>query len=202
MIKSVKLFNFKGSPVNLNPFFFFLLILFSPIEVLLIFLTVLVHEMAHAFVANKKGYSFNSINIGLFFGTTEIDISNIHEKDSVIITFAGPLANFILFSISLILLPLTTGTILESHLIYFKILNLIFAVFNLLPIYPLDGGRIFRDLLYLFNQSRRKSILISASVSIFLSLTILIFSLLQLNIIMAFFMGIFLIKSITDINNI
>jgi stage IV sporulation protein FB len=200
IFKNIKLFNFMGSPVNLGPLFLILFLFLGPIEVISIFISVLVHEMAHAFVANRRGYLVKSINVGLFFGTAEIDISNIHERDSIPITFAGPLSNLLLFVFFLFLSPLFLGTVLEPHLLYFLFINLILFVFNLIPIYPLDGGRILKDSLYLLLKDRKKSKKISAWVSLILSISLIIFSIITTTFVLAFFMGLFAYQSLKDLD--
>ena len=200
IFKNIKLFNFMGSPVNLNPLFLILFLFFGPIEVISIFISVLVHEMAHAFVANRRGYFVKSINVGLFFGTAEIDINNIHERDSIPITFAGPLSNLLLFVLFLGLSPFIVGTVLEPHLLYFLFINLLLFVFNLIPIFPMDGGRILRDSLYLLLKDRRKSKKISAWISLILSISLVILSIITGSFILGFFMGLFAYQSLKDLD--
>jgi len=188
-----------GSPVNLNPLFLILFLFFGPVEVISIFISILVHEMAHAFVANRRGYLVKSVNVGLFFGTAEIDMSNIHERDSIPISFAGPLSNLLLFVLFLGLSPFIIGTLLEPHLIYFLFINLLLFIFNLIPIYPMDGGRILRDSLYLLLKDRRRSKRISSWISLVLSISLIGISIITGSFILAFFMGLFAYQALKDI---
>ena len=199
IFKNIKLFNFMGSPVNLNPLFLILFLFFGPVEVISIFISILVHEMAHAFVANRRGYLVKSVNVGLFFGTAEIDMSNIHERDSIPISFAGPLSNLLLFVLFLGLSPFIIGTLLEPHLIYFLFINLLLFIFNLIPIYPMDGGRILRDSLYLLLKDRRRSKRISSWISLVLSISLIGISIITGSFILAFFMGLFAYQALKDI---
>jgi Zn-dependent protease len=200
IFKNIKLFNFMGSPVNLNPLFLILFLFFGPIEVISIFISILVHEMAHAFVTNQRGYLVKSINVGLFFGTAEIDINNIHERDSIPISFAGPLSNLLLFVLFLGLSPFIVGTTLEPHLLYFLFINLLLFVFNLIPIFPMDGGRILRDSLYLLLKDRRKSKKISAWISLILSISLVILSIITGSFILVIFMGLFAYQALKDLD--
>ena len=99
MKQSFKLFNFVGSPVELS-YWFFLLFLFLPIPtVIAVFISILIHELSHAYVADRLGWMVSGIHIDLFSGSAAID-TNIHEKDSIPVVAAGPLSNLILAAIS------------------------------------------------------------------------------------------------------
>lgn len=162
MFKNLKLFNFKGVPVSVSPLFFLLLLITGPVKFLVIFLSIMIHEMAHALVALRRGWDVKGINIGLFFGSAEIDTSMIPERDSLPITLAGPVSNFALLFVGIL------GNVLFPNLFFTELIlvNLILFVINLLPIYPLDGGRALRDILVLTTKNRRFSFKTSSIVSI------------------------------------
>lgn len=160
----IKLFNFQGAPVILKWWFLLLLAFLSLQSVVIIFASVLLHELGHAFVANKLGYRVNGINIDLFFGSAEIDLSQVHERDSIKITLGGPVMNFFICLISFPFYYLGYSDIFTE---IFNINGILFLS-NMLPIYPLDGGRIFRDIMIINN--RRIAIRISALVSLSFSL--------------------------------
>lgn len=119
--------------------------------VLLIIVTL--HEFGHCLAARALGSSVKKITLTAIGGLAEIGSMRITWKEAVI-TAAGPLVNVI---IAIIGLPLIWGkTISEDMLTNFSlgntaallwILNLIILIFNLLPIYPMDGGRLWRCLL-------------------------------------------------------
>ena len=95
---SFKLFKFQGVDVNLK-LLFLILFAFIPYNyVIAIFISVLVHELAHAFWANRLHYRVFSIYIDVF-GGAQMD-SNIPEQDSIKIVAAGPLSNLLLGGIS------------------------------------------------------------------------------------------------------
>ena len=95
MKQSFKLFNFQGAPVYLSFWFFLLFLLFSIETTVGIFISVLIHEMAHAWMANRKGYNVYGITIDAFSGAAAID-ANMHDRDSIPITAAGPISTLIL----------------------------------------------------------------------------------------------------------
>lgn len=166
----IRLFNFFGTPVVLKLWFLLILFWLEPSFVLAIFLSVLLHELSHGIVAHKLGYKVKSISIDLFSGSAEIDANNLSEKDSIKITLAGPLSNLLL---SLLLF----FTEIENEFIHNLInINLILFTFNILPIFPLDGGKILRDSIFLTSKNRRKSVIYSSLVSLIFSLPLLIWS--------------------------
>jgi Zn-dependent protease len=184
MKTNIKLFNFLGSSVNLDIFFLFIFLIFPITISLSIFISVLIHEMAHAFIANKKGYHVYGININLFGGSAAVD-SNIHEKDSIPITAAGPISNLLLYVISFIISLFVNNQFITD----FIYVNLFLLIFNILPIYPMDGGRIVRDFLVWksrkMNITRKKAIEISAKISMIFSILLFLFSLINGYLIMA-----------------
>lgn len=97
----LKMFDFKGSPVYLKLWFLLMFAWVSPSMVAVIFLSILAHELAHAFVANRLGYRVRRVYIDIFFGAAEIDLEYCSERDLIPIVAAGPLINLGLFFISL-----------------------------------------------------------------------------------------------------
>jgi len=170
-----KLFTFQGTPVNLNLLFLIIFII-TPIPIAVsIFISVILHEMAHAFVANRRGYRVYGIEVGLFSGSASID-SNIHERDSIPITAAGPISNLTLYFIGMLISFVYPNTFIDS----FMMVNLLLFVFNILPIYPMDGGRILRDLLSIKSRklgiNRGQAFSIAAKVSLVTSVLLIIVS--------------------------
>lgn len=190
-----KLFTFKGIPVYLKIWFLLLFAWISPVIVAALFISILIHEMTHGFVANKLGYPVDYIQIDFFGGGAVMDLNHIHERDSIKIVAAGPLSNLALASLSISLLGITEikffGTL--------AVVNFFLFAFNTLPIFPMDGGRLLRDFLYLRLKNRQKSLKISASVSLVTSVALLIWSVWTMNIFSILFSVIFIIYSLKDL---
>jgi len=191
-MKSYKLdlFKFLGAPVKLDLFFFALFIFLQVEAVIAVFISILIHEMAHAWIARRKGYNVYGIEIGLFQGSAAID-SNMHQRDSIPITFAGPLSNLLLYSLSMSLIFIF-GDIYFLNIL--SLINIILFIFNMLPIFPMDGGIILRDILML-KIDRRKGARISAWISMTTSVMLFIFSLIFGFIIMSLFSIYFIYSS-------
>jgi len=193
MNTKIKLFNFLGSPVNLN-LLFLIIFLFFPVSVSVsIFISVLIHEMAHAFVASKKGYQVYGIEIGLFSGSASMD-ANIHEKDSIPIIAAGPISNLILYLLSLII----SFSIDSQFINDFMTINLFLFIFNILPIYPMDGGQITKDFL-VRKMDRRKANRIAAKISLIFSILLITYSIMNGFLIMVIFGLMFVYYSLKNL---
>lgn len=178
MKTSFKLFNFAGSPVELSIWFFILFLWLPFTFIIAIFASVLIHELAHAFVAKRLGWTVYKIEVGLFTGSASVD-TNIPEKDSIPVIAAGPLSNLILAIVSIPLYLALSGVnpFLDRLLNDLFVVNMFMFIFNILPIYPMDGGRLLKD--FLFLRMRNNRILakkISGSVSLIFSLGLLTLS--------------------------
>ena len=168
-MSDIKLFTFRGVPVTLSLWFFLLLpmVHFQFDVFISAFIAILIHEMAHTFVAQHLGYGTYGINIGLFAGQAQVD-SNMHTRDNIKVVAAGPLSNLIL---SIIGLSLGLET--------FFTVNFFLFIFNILPIYPMDGGHICKDLLMLNMRNRRKAFELSMGISFVTSVFLFIFGILS-----------------------
>jgi len=111
-----------------------------------LFVAILAHELAHSLVALKNGLRVRAITLMMLGGVSQIeDEDPDHEAW---IAFAGPLMSFAIAAVSYLayrLMPGNTG--LDVALLVFALTNLVLGVFNLLPAYPMDGGRVLRGLL-------------------------------------------------------
>ena len=193
---SFKLFNFYGVPVNIKIWFLLLFAMLPPMFVLAIFISILIHELAHAYVGLKLGHSVSEVYIDFFNGATMMDINNINDRDSIRIISAGPLSNAVLYLLTIISIS-TFGS--NDFLQKMAIVNFLLFVFNILPIYPMDGGRLFRSYLTIFTGNKDKSIRISAFVSLVLSISLLIYSIITLNFFTILFSCLFIYLALKDL---
>lgn len=201
MKTSFKLFDFVGAPVELS-IWFFLLFLWLPVSwVIAIFTSVLIHELAHAYVANRRGWQVYGIRVDLFTGSAAVD-TNIPEKDAIPVVAAGPLSNLLLaiFCIPLYVVFGDTSPIFGHFLNDLFFVNLIMFIFNILPIYPMDGGRLLKDFLFLkMRNNRRLAKQISGSVSLVFSIGLLIYSLSIISFILIIFSALFIYYSLLEL---
>ena len=134
------------------------LIVVGLINGLVILGSILVHEIAHSAVAQKYGLKVSEIELYLFGGASKIEEEPKTPKSEILITIVGPLSSLLLGGIFLLIvfgIPLPLPTILVVTLLYSGISNIGLGLFNLLPAFPIDGGRILRAYLWY----RRKDII-------------------------------------------
>ena len=201
MKQSFKLFDFQKAPVTLSLWFFLLFLMLPVNMVISIFISVLVHELAHAWVANRKGYQVYGINIDIFSGSASID-TNMHERDSIPIVAAGPISNVLLAGIgfiSIFILPHDVLVLTKEFIVSFITVNIILAIFNILPIFPMDGGRIVKDFLVLKMKDRRKAKRIAASISLIFSALLLVYSIYTFSLILILLSGYFGYLALKDL---
>ena len=137
MKNAIKLFDFEGTPVYLK-YCFFILLLLRLDKFISIFIAVLVHELAHTYVAKKLNHYVDHVYLDLLNGAAAIDTSYSSYKDTIKIVAAGPISNLLLFGIGSLLMSVIPSSFLET----FCFINILLFIFNILPIFPLDGGRI------------------------------------------------------------
>lgn len=140
----------SGVQIILNNWFIALLILFFLAgmgwKALAVFSAVMLHEIAHALAARMLGLSVREIELMPFGGVARIDrLSEAGSMNEIIIAAAGPAISLVLAAVMHI------GAIeyqewFEAYEFYAKV-NLMLAIFNLIPGLPLDGGRIMRAFL-------------------------------------------------------
>jgi stage IV sporulation protein FB len=203
MKTSIKLFNFVGAPVELSVWFF-LIFLMTPISWgVAIFFSVLIHEMAHAWVADRRGWKVHGIKVDLFTGSASID-TNIPERDSIPVVLAGPLSNLLLaigtIVVGLIVVDTGINPTLYKFLNDFFVINLFMFIFNILPIYPMDGGRLVKDTLTLkMRSNRRLAKKIAGGISLVFSIGLLAYSISIFSIIMILFSALFIYFALTEL---
>lgn len=121
---------------------------------LLLFGSVLVHELGHSLAARSQGIAVNSITLFMFGGVAAIDRESKTPGGAMQVAIAGPLVSlslFILLSAIGRLAPTSPLTILCLNLAR---INLVLAVFNLIPGLPLDGGQVLKALVWKATGSR------------------------------------------------
>jgi Zn-dependent protease len=115
---------------------------------LFFFLSLLLHELAHSVVARSRGVHVQGITLFIFGGVAQTTTEAERPVDEFLLTVVGPLASFTLAGIfwSLGALADELGILAPAGQVsrYLGWLNFVLAVFNLVPGFPLDGGRIFR----------------------------------------------------------
>lgn len=135
-------------------------VLFGTAVLLTVFVCVVIHELAHAVVAMRHGLAVRDITLLPIGGVARIEHVALSSRSEILISVAGPLSNV---CIALMLTPLVLFVAVANDIhealgilvyadqlsvagfiLYLWIANIMLAFFNLLPAFPMDGGRILR----------------------------------------------------------
>lgn len=136
-------------------------LMWHSIFVLALFLCVVFHEFGHALTARKYGIGTRNITLLPIGGVANLKEIPDNPKEEFVIAIAGPAVNVI---IALLLYPLVpidqffiddpelleerlSGITAENFLFYLFVMNLALVAFNMIPAFPMDGGRVFRAIL-------------------------------------------------------
>jgi len=144
--------------------------------------SILLHELMHSFAAQKYGIKVPEIELYVFGGASKIEEEPKRPREEVVIAAVGPLSSLILggFLLILALSPLTMPAYLFVILFYLGFTNISLAIFNFLPAFPMDGGRILRAFLW----NKRKDIIsatrTASRVGIFFGYALMIFGVFEL----------------------
>jgi Zn-dependent protease len=120
--------------------------------VLGLFASLILHELAHSLVARHFGLGVGAITLFIFGGVAELDEEPSSPRSEFWMALAGPAASFGLALLAF--LPAFSGSSTEQSsaflalLRYLLVVNLTLAIFNLIPAFPLDGGRMLRSALW------------------------------------------------------
>ncbi|SFR09482.1 site-2 protease family protein [Poseidonocella sedimentorum] len=122
------------------------------VGMVLFFVSLLLHEMAHALVARLYGIAVPRITLFLFGGVAELEDEPRHPREEFWIAIAGPAMSLALAGgfglLSRLLAVLGGAGPVSAIAAYLGLINLVLALFNLLPAFPMDGGRILRAVLW------------------------------------------------------
>ncbi len=133
---------------------------------LLFFASVLAHELAHSLVGRAHGIPIRSITLFIFGGIAEMTREAERPGAEFKMAAAGPACSLALGGLFALLHWLTRGAVqpLAAMALWLAYVNVALAVFNLIPGFPLDGGRVFRSILWRISGNYRYSSRIAARV--------------------------------------
>ena len=150
--------------------------LMGAVTAIMLFVSVLLHELGHSVVALRYKIPVSSITLFLFGGIAQIGAEPPSAVAEFFIAIAGPLVSLALAVLFYVAQPLISGMEpllgLAKYLAY---INTALVLFNLIPGYPLDGGRVFRAIVWAITGNMRRSTLIAANVGRFFA-SVLIFA--------------------------
>lgn len=175
MKSSFKIFSVSGIPVELHITFLLLMIIIFALAfleiillyyvflIIMVFVTVVIHELGHSYVAKRYGVSVERIILLPIGGVAAMGEIPKDPGQELKIAVAGPLTNFIIaffcltglfitggtgaLGISSFFIPHTPTANINRFLFDFLVINIVLGIFNLLPAFPMDGGRVLRAFL-------------------------------------------------------
>lgn len=146
---------FPAELKNWNPAGYWLM---GAVTAILLFVSVLFHELGHSVVAKHFGIPVPRITLFIFGGVSQISTEPADANKEFWMAAAGPAVSFVLAAIfwelRLILAGAPALFILSK---YMALLNLVLGVFNLIPGLPLDGGRVFRAIIWGISRNFRRA---------------------------------------------
>ena len=149
---------------------------------LLLFVSVLLHELAHSFVAKARGIPVRSITLFIFGGVSNIEREAEKPWQEFAMAMVGPLTSLALGGIFWGLQRSVPGqqSPLAGMLGYLALINALLGGFNLLPGFPLDGGRVLRSILWATTGSLPRATNIAATVGHLFGWALIAFGVFQL----------------------
>src|SRR6201996_7666561 len=156
------------------------------VSVLLLFASLIAHELGHALVARRQGIAVEKIDLNLFGGFTQMSRDAATPGEDFKVAIAGPLATFgfILLCLAIdlpIVGPSRLGhaialdssiriTPVLLSLSWLLLMNVLLLAFNLLPAFPLDGGRVARSVVWRITGDKRRGTTVAARLGQILAL--------------------------------
>lgn len=209
--KPIQLFRLAGFPIRLDPswFIIFLLVIWSLAAFYFptvspnleaatywwmgitgavgLFASVVLHELGHALVARRYNLPIRGITLFLFGGVAEMEEEPRSAKAEFLVAVAGPFVTLLIAAITFGLTALAQAVSwpvsIISVLAYIWTINVVLLVVNLIPAFPLDGGRVLRSALWKAQGNLRKATRISSRVGSGFGLFLIVLG------IFSFFMG-------------
>jgi Zn-dependent protease len=133
-----------------------------------LFLSVVIHELCHSLVARRYGLPMKGITLFVFGGVAEMHHEPPSPKAELLMALGGPAASVViaLCAGAIWLLGERTGWPLSVSGVFGWLggLNIALAIFNMLPAFPLDGGRVLRSILWSWKKSLRKATYLASRV--------------------------------------
>jgi Zn-dependent protease/predicted transcriptional regulator len=153
---------------------------------LLFFAALLLHELAHSLLAKARGLRVRAITLFALGGVSQIESEASDAKSEFWIAIAGPITSVVIGLVALGTAWLTgwqprsePATPVISVLVWLGYINLMLAAFNMIPGYPLDGGRVLRAVIWWITRNADRSTKVAAEVGQFVAFMFILWGLIQ-----------------------
>ncbi len=188
-MRSIRLGSLLGIPILVNPSWFILFglatwmlatqyypdvlpretssthYIMAAASALIFFVSIVLHELAHSVVAKAYRIPVRNITLFIFGGVSQITREATKPLNELLMAIAGPLTSIVLgviFFGAWWAIGADNSRPVDQVLIWLSGINLVLGVFNLLPAFPMDGGRVFRSLIWLFGGSYNRATVVAA----------------------------------------
>jgi Zn-dependent protease/predicted transcriptional regulator len=163
------------------------------VAALLLFVSVLAHELSHAVVARAHGLGIRAITLHVFGGVSQLEDEPRSPREEFVIAAVGPLTSFVIAGLvwgllALDILPRVPAAIAG----YLAFVNIAVGLFNLVPGFPLDGGRILRAALWAWHGTLERATYFASRAGIIVAFGLMALGILQIfsgNFIGGFWLG-------------
>ena len=156
------------------------------VTALLFFVSIVVHELSHALVAKARGLPVRSITLFALGGIAQIEKEAADAKTEFWMGIVGPITSFV---IGLLCLGITLALgwtppqfpqhPLPAMLMWLGVINIGLAIFNMIPGFPLDGGRVLRGLLWWITGNPKRATTIAARVGQVIAFAMILYGVMQ-----------------------
>jgi len=154
----------------------------SALTAILFFVTLVAHEMSHAMMARARGLKTTAITLFALGGVAQIEKEPEDAKTEFLVGIVGPLSSAVIGLISLAIawglgwrIGAEPATPVRAMFVWLGYINLSVAAFNMIPGYPLDGGRILRSILWLTSRDALRATQRAAAVGKVIALLLIAF---------------------------
>ncbi len=150
---------------------------------LLLFASILLHELSHSYVANRLGMDIRGITLFIFGGIAELSREPDDPRMELKIAIAGPIASVVLaiffWFITEGLTAMALFPLVASVCNYLAIINIVVVIFNMIPGFPLDGGRVLRAIWWMKSGNLQRATMVASRVGKGFALFLIFFGILQ-----------------------
>ena len=158
----------------------------SIVTALLFFASIVVHELSHALVAKLRGLPVRSITLFALGGIAQIEKEAADAKTEFWMGIIGPITSFVIGIVCLLITVAVGWTPpefpqrpLPAMLMWLGLINIGLAIFNMIPGFPLDGGRVLRGIIWWATGNARRATTIAARVGQFIAFGMIVYGVFQ-----------------------
>jgi Zn-dependent protease len=158
----------------------------SIVTAILFFASIVVHELSHALVAKLRGLPVRSITLFALGGVAQIEKEAADAKTEFWMGIIGPITSFVIGVVCLLITVAIGWTPpdfpqrpLPAMLMWLGLINIGLAIFNMIPGFPLDGGRVLRGIIWWITGNAKRATTIAARVGQFIAFAMIVYGVLQ-----------------------